>query len=396
MTRRPSAHQSANLPPVLDTGNGLRQRQRADGSWRVWWEPSAALRRAGAQTVELDAGKPGHASRECKRLTDHWTRAARGDAKPRPSGRLVSDLIADYRASRWFTEKAASTKASYNTDLRAIETKWGTTPVGLIDAPMMDIWYEALLGAKGEYRARALLTMMSILMLHAERRGWRPKGGNPCADLRMHKPKGRRRVGTTAELVALLDAAATHPMLTLALRLAIYTGQRQTDLLQARPEDFTRADLDVAGHADKRTGYIWSLTRSKRGNAGLIPIIDPELVAALEAAITAAATGPGTLLWNPNTGEPYYKERFFEQWETARAAAAKDQPTVATLQWRDLRRTFANVLRANGVSKDDAGDLIGNTAATNAFLGAVYMAPQLATAMRAVATVTPMPKRKKA
>ena len=78
----------------------------------------------------------------------------------------------------------------------------------------------------------------------------------------------------------------------------------------------------------------------------------------------------------------------FDRWDAIRAEAAKTVPSVAGLQWRDLRRTFGNLARRGGASKSDVADVLGNTAAENAELAEVYMAAQLETTARAVGAIT--------
>lgn len=385
-------------PPVLTPPPGLRQRQRADGSWRVWWEPTARQRRAGAVAVELKPDNAGWSVAEAKRLTKQANAQASGApaAAPRHGGRSVSALIADYRASRWFTGLAESTRRSYGADLKAVEDKWGPEPVALFDAPTMDTWYESLLAAKGPFRARAIVQMAATVFLHAERRGWRPKGSNPCRDLRMEQPAGRARVGTWAELDACLAAAGTlgHLSVRLAFRLAIFSGQRLTDILLAEAPHFSLVHLPLPGKAKPQPVWVWQLTRSKRGNDGAVPI-HPEVEADLRAAIMRAGATPGPLLRDEATGRPYSLRLFEARWAAVRAQAARTVPSVATLQWRDLRRTFANLARRGGASDDDVADTIGNTAAKNSTLREVYMAAQVATTYRAV-TAVQRPKGQKA
>lgn len=381
-------------PPVIDPKDGLRQRQRADGSWRVWWEPTALQRKSGAKPVELDARQPGHAMREASRLAAHWTSVGKGEVKPRATARTVASLITDYKASRRYQRLRDTSKASYDTDIRAIEAKWGPQPVILFDKPTCDVWYETLLGKLGKGRARAILGMLRILMAHAEKRGWREAGTNPVQGLDMEAAPVRQRVGTWPELQALVEATQGHVMLRLGLLLAMHTGQRQTDILQARPDEFSKRPIQLRADQDPIDIWIWTFRRSKRGNDGVVPLIDPELIAALEAAQSMAEKGPGTLIWNLNNGLPYSKERWFDRWEEVRDRAAETVPSVASLQWRDLRRTFSTLTRAGGASVDDVGDVIGNTAAKNALIRGIYMVPQIETGLRAVSAMQPPSKRK--
>lgn len=373
--------------PLLTSTPGLRHRLRADGSLRVWWEPTAIQRKAGAKAEDLSHLRPGEALRRARKLATQQAPAKQSRAYS------VDALIYDYRQSRYFTGLRANSRASYGVDMRAISEKWGPEPVAEITAPMMDIWYEALLAAKGEYRALSLLTMMRILFSFAETRGKIPKGSNPAANLRMAKPVGRDRVATAAELAAIWDAATSQPDVLLPLAIALLTGQRQTDILAAQAADFIAQPLLVPGHADPQPGYVWQLVQSKRGRAVPVPIVDPVAVAMLDAALKDRV---GALMLASDDGQPMHLHKFSRKWQAVRARAAKTAPTVAGLQWRDLRRTVAVGLRTAGMGRDDTGDLLGNTLATNSSLAQIYTPAMLATTLRAVGAITPLPQRKKA
>lgn len=380
MTRKPTPR-----GPVLDAAPGLRQRQRADGTWRVWWEPTAAQRNAGATAMEFDASKPGHAAREAAKLHDTWTKAARGERPVAPmTGRTVTSLILDYQASIYFTAKPDSTRRVYRSDMDQIATKWGAQPVVLFDKPIVARWLESVLAEKGPTRARALRAMFSILMVHAELRGWRPEGSNPCAKLKTGTPLERHRTATWDEFDAAVTAARAMRRWSIvaALHLAVMAGQRQYDIFRAQPADFFPVRLDAA----TRPIWVWQLVQSKRGKALSVPV-HGEALPAVRLQLMRSAGGPGTLIWDEATGKPYTPDSFGHAWSRVRAMASKACPSIATLQWRDLRRTFGNLSRAGGATKSDTADVLGNTAATDPRLMRTYMAAQLATTLRAVQAV---------
>lgn len=388
MTRRAPVPRSA---PVLDPRNGLRQRQRADGTWRVWWEPTGGEAAAGAVAVDLSDLAPGDAQRKADQLKAR----AQGKAGSTPAPRqgTVDSVIADYRASRFWAGLQASTQRSYAADLRAVSAKWGPVVARAITTPEVDRWYDALLAEKGRFRARALHRMLSIVMAHAKRRGL--ADANPCADIKTLMPPKRQRRGTMAELAALLTAARSLRLRSVraALMLVIYGGgQRQADLLKARPADFTRMPLQLVGMSAPRPFLVWQVTRQKRGNEGAL-VINPAAAPVLRLQLRLAAARGLPLIFDEGTGAAYSPRLFWKRWEAVRALAAVAQPSVATLQWRDLRRTFANLARAGGASIDDVGDAIGNTAAKDEGLRQVYMAAQLETSARATLAVPALPRK---
>lgn len=411
-------------PPEL-----LRQRERTDGSWRIWWEPSAAARRLGFEVVELDASRLTWSTREAARINRELAVALKTGrrAEAAPNGRTVEALANKYMRSDKFRRLAEKTQDSYRRAFAPIIAKWGRYPVIDFSKPVMHEWHETLLATTTDVTASARIRHMSILMGYAELIGWRPESSNPCAKLGMRTPQGRRRTASWAEFDALIEAAhvAGLPSMAHLITLALYTGQRQTDLREATWGDFRRRSLQLIGWHEPRDCWVWFLTRSKRGNDGAVVIHD-DAMPAFGAAITAArdralaklGTGKLTpeiavatpLFWDDLANLPFTgrgaEDRFQNRWGAIRRAAAAaltkagntaGADAIAGLQFRDLRRTFGALSRAGGASKDDTADVLGNTAATDQHLADIYMAPQVETSARAVAAVKrPEKERKKA
>lgn len=370
--------------PIPDRITRLRQRQRTDGSWRVWWEAEPAVRALGFSSVELDAERPSWSVRQAAKLNRDVARAREG-APRSAGGRNVEDLVEQYRRSRKFLELKDATRASYDKNLRLILRKWGSEPVRNFTKAVMHAWYETLFESAGAWQAKALIRMMSILFSHAELIGWREDNSNPCMRLGLSQPRGRAQTASWAELDALTAAAdrAGLPAMALAVLLSALQGQRQTDVRQARARDFSQVTIPAAPGQPQQTIWVWQWTRSKRQNAGLAPV-HAEIVPRLEAALAAHPVEFDQLLIDARTGRPMSADLFQKRWAEVRATAAESLPSVARLQFRDLRRTFGNLARAGGASIDDTADVLGNSAATNAQLRAVYMDTQFATARRAI------------
>jgi len=366
---------------VVNPPTGLRERARADGTVRLWWEPSAAARARGARPVELDANRLTWSVRKATELNrepgGQKTRAA-------PVGQTINLLIDDYTTSQRYRRLRDATRKGYDFNFRAIRAKWGPHLVADFSKPVMATWYETLFDDSGEWMALSLLRSMSLLFAHAELRGWRAEGSNPCQRLGMSVPKGRRRVASWAELDALVAAADRLGYHSVGHACVISTlqGQRQTDIITAQRGDFREVDL----RGEDGTIWIWQLTRSKRGNAGTLAL-HPETIARLADRL---ANGPenGHLLIDERTGQPYSVDLFGHRFVEVRTAAIKAGcATLKDMQFRDLRRTFGAFSRAGGAGKDDVGDVLGNSAAVNQHLADIYMAPQLLTGRRAVASI---------
>lgn len=385
--------------PITTAPQRLRQRQRADGSWRIWWEPRAEDRKLGFEVVELAADRLDWSMREAKRLNAELERAQKAGTRkdaPRSSSRTISDLIQDYQRSVHYTGTLAdATRKSYRVLMLQIEDKWGVRRVVDFDKPTMTTWYQTLYHGKGPRIAQALIRMMSILFSHAENvLGWRPENSNPCLRLKVQTPEGRSRVATWPEIDALLAAAdaAGLPSMALAIRIGLFQGQRETDVIKATRGAFQLLPVRHEGEAAARPVWVWSLRRSKKSNDGVMAVHD-EVIPSLRLALaeTGSAEKPrkaaDRLLIEERIGRAYDVDLFAKRWAEVRELAAKQIPSVATLQYRDLRRTFGVLARAGGASKDDAGDVLGNSAANNPLLGEIYMPSSFHTASRAVAAV---------
>ncbi|MBY5988183.1 tyrosine-type recombinase/integrase [Roseovarius atlanticus] len=382
------------MKPIREKIKGLRQRQRGDGSWRVWWEPSAAGRAAGLAPVDLDPERPTWSIGKARELGKDEAAALDAGTKRStgPGGRTIDALINDYRRSRFFKERKPATRRDYDIKLNAIARKWGSYAVAQFTKPVMNQWYETILDTGKAHWAAGQLRMMSVLMSHAETIGWRPEGSNPCFRLKMKATPKRGRRATWNEFDALMAAAdqlhqagdAKMQRMATAIALSILCAQRREDILHARLSDFRDMQLRMENGAPVDI-FGWELTRSKRGTYGIVPVHE-EVAPRIRALQDQAAAGDEFLMAGPD-GAPILPDTFWKLWKRIRAAAAKEEPTAATLQFRDLRRTFGKWSRAGGASKSDVADVLGNTADQDAGLSEVYMAPSLDTVLRAQAAV---------
>ena len=399
MTRKPRG-------PVGDPPPRLRQRQRADGTWRIWWEPETAVRKLGFATVELDAKAPLKAAREARKLNEAVAEARISGTAPRSRRGpvCIEDVIEDLRRSVQWGQLAAKTRVSYDKGFRLIIRKWGAAPVQDFTKPMARTWYEALYRDSGSWQAASLIRLLSIVMAHAELRGWRPENSNPCYRLGVTIPKGRGRVATWEEFDALQAAALRVglPSIGVLAALSMLAGQRETDCYLATRQEFDQRRVRWPGAAEPADVWVWDLTRSKTGASGTILLHD-ELAPMVAAIMARPAPADARLVIEERVGRPYDEDLFQSRWGEVRAAAIAGGdnypacPTLASLQFRDLRRSFSVHARRNGASIGDTGDAIGNSAAVNARIKGIYMPPEFFTAARAVTAVArPKPERKEA
>lgn len=382
--------------PVKDAPSRLRQRQRMDGTWRVWWEPKAAERKLGFAPVDLDATAPVRAAREARALNDQVDAARITGKAPaaKRAGHIVDDVIGDYQRSVHFAGLRPATQRTYREKLALIARKWGDVPVRDFDKPTINTWYETLYRGSGPTQAHRLIAMMSILMGHAEKRGWREANSNPCLRLGMRTTPPRSRAADFDQLDALLAAADACglPGVGMAAALSMLQGQRQADVLAAKRGDFRQVVVTFPGSTKPETVWIWDLLRAKRNTAGHL-MLHTEVLPRVLASLAMPGVPDATLITDARVGRPYDRDLFGKRWAEVRAAAidagctALLDATGRPLQFRDLRRTFSVTARAAGASDNDTGDVLGNSAAMNPQLRQTYMPPQFFTAARAVALV---------
>lgn len=385
---------------IPDPPQNLRERRRADGTTRIWWEPSAAARRLGFAPVELDAARLTWSVRETARLNRDLAEAIASGrrAAPASSGRSVEALVHNYRQSLTWRRLRPKTQADYNAAFRLICSKWGVWPVRDFTKPVLRQWYETLHANAGQWQAAALIRKFSLLFSHAEMIGWRDEGSNPCTRLKLMTPAGRSRTASWDEFDRLLATADRIglPSIGTAMVLSLFQGQRQTDVFQARVGDFRRIAFPAPDSGTPLRAWVWFLTRSKRGNTSAIRLHDeaaPRLQQALAAAKSAGRWAPeDRLLVDERLGRAYDDDLFQRRWQEVRAAtiaadASGASAPLAGLQFRDLRRTFGVLSRQGGGGRDDIGDVLGNSIATNAQLAAIYTPGQIDTASRAVSAI---------
>ncbi|MEM9726080.1 MAG: tyrosine-type recombinase/integrase [Pseudomonadota bacterium] len=379
MNRRAKAKPPASW--LDDAPPGVRWRQRKRDGLRVWWEPSGTARALGFEPVELDDAKPTWSRRRAEELNRMVTAAMEGETfSGAGKGRTVDDLIQLYRAAPEWSRLSPTTQRDYGFGLNRIARKWGRSPVVALTKSILRDWYETLYREAGPHMAQHEIRLLSVLLSYAELREWIEV--NPATRLRIITPDPRERVASWSEVDALIAAAEAAELegVALAIALSFLQGQRQTDVLEARLAQFD--------------GATWRFERSKarRGSVrrAAVLVLHPEVLPRIEARIAAAAEAEegrdAHLIVRP-TGDPYKADNFRRVFNRVRKAAARKAPSVADVQFRDLRRSFAWWSREAGASERDRADALGNTSDVNARLGQTYNPSSAEGAARAVASM---------
>ena len=145
----------------------------------------------------------------------------RDDAVP---GSLL-DLISQYRARPEFTGLATSTQSGYLTYLDMLARAYPAKAVEDIDRAWLYELRDAM--SMTPRAANLTLALVSILMAFAVDHGWR--ANNPAIGVK--KLRGGKSYESWPDVALERFRADANPRMVWALELALYTGQRQGDVL---------------------------------------------------------------------------------------------------------------------------------------------------------------------
>ena len=149
-----------------------------------------------------------------------------------PKGVILA-ILQGYQASEDFLVLADSTRRGYIPLIVRIEKAFGDFPLSaLTDRRTRGVfmnWRDQIAKASGRRQADYAWSVLARVLSWALNRGF--IAANPCThDGRLYRGSRRENIWTAADEAAFLDRAPAH--LHLPLKLALWTGQRQGDLLR--------------------------------------------------------------------------------------------------------------------------------------------------------------------
>ncbi len=250
-------------------------------------------------------------------------------------GCLIS-VISVYRSSDEFRRLAPRTQTDYAKHLAAIETKWGDMPIAaLSDSRARGIfksWRDEL-ATKSRRQADYAWTILARVLSVAMDRGIVP--ANPCArGGRIYKADRTEKVWADADEAAFLLAAPEH--LHLAMTLALWTGQRQGDLLRLRWADYD--------------GEVIRLKQGKTARRMTIPVGAP-----LKEALAATPRRTPFIL-TTKEGAPWTPDGFRVSWRKACAKAG-----ISGLTFHDFRGSAVTRLALAGATEAEIASMTGHS-----------------------------------
>jgi integrase len=293
----------------------------ADGSTKIYWYPWR-----GGPRLKGELGTPEfHAS---------YNAAVASRVAP-PEGRLQS-LISAYQKTQDFLRLRERTKADYVKQIMKIELRLGDMPIKALVDPrtrgiLLDWRDELALASKRQ--ADYAWTVLAKILSTAKDRGRITV--NPC------ERGGRVYHGTRVDLIWTEDDEAVFlktaaPHLHLPLIMALWTGQRQGDLLRLPWSAYDGRDI--------------RLKQSKTGARVLVPVAAP-----LKALLNAAPQHSPIILVN-SEGRPWTPDGF-----RASFCKARDAAGIKGLAFNDLRGTAVARLALVGCTEAQIAAITGHS-----------------------------------
>lgn len=299
------------------------RKRLADGSIRIYWY--AWL---GGPKLPGEPGSPEFMTAYNAAIT----------ARKTPGVGMLQSIIDAYQQSQEFLQLADRTRADYVGKIKIIEKEFGDLPLAALAekgtrGEMLD-WRDKLAKASHRQADYAWTVLARILSWALNRE---KIDANPC------EKAGRLYGGTRAEFVwsdddeaAFLKVAPAH--LHLPLLLALWTGQRQGDLLR----------LPWSAYDGEKI----RLRQSKNGARVVIPVGAP-LKVALDAA-KAARVGP--IVLTSTDKRPWTEDGFRSSWRKACTNAG-----IVGLTFHDLRGTAVTRLAIAGCTEAEISAITGHS-----------------------------------
>ncbi|AWN43431.1 tyrosine-type recombinase/integrase [Methylobacterium durans] len=338
-------------------GINSRTKVLSDGTKRTYWYAWK-----GGPRIE---GKPG-----TPEFIASYNTAVQGRAQPK-QGVLLS-ILQGFQASDAFLSKSEVTRKDYVRHIKAIEKEFGDFPLGALTdrrARGNFMAWRDRLALRSRRQADYAWSVLARVLSWALDRGLIL--ANPCErGGRLYRAQRTDRVWTDADEAVFLASAPAH--LRLPLILALWTGQRQGDLLR-----LTWAAYD---------GKCIRLKQGKTGARVVVPVGAP-----LKAALDATERRSPVILLN-SEGRPWTSDGFRSSWSKACKACG-----ITGLTFHDLRGTAVSRLALVESSEAEIATLTGHSLNdVRSILDAHYLNrdPALAaSAIRKLETRTQFPDR---
>jgi integrase len=276
-------------------------------------------------------------------LANYTQAAATRSAPPQD---VMASVLHAFQASQAFLLLAPRTRADYLAKIKLIEKKFGDYPLaGLTDHRTRGLfmaWRDELAMTSRRQADYGWVVLARIL-------SWALDRGliltNPCAKGgRLYDGSRADKIWTNEDIEAFLAKAPKH--LHLPLLLALWTGQREGDLLRLSWSAYDGTHIRLVQNKSIRRGNQRKATRV------VIPVGQP-----LKAALDAAAKVKSSTQILVNTfGRPWTEYGFQSVWRKACAAVG-----IVGLTFHDLRGTAVTRLAVAGCTEAEIASITGHS-----------------------------------
>jgi integrase len=256
-------------------------------------------------------------------------------ARKQPAQGCLFTLIAEFRTSAEYLGLAASTRRAYAAYLKEIEIEFGDMPLRAIESPKargeFKRWRDGMAATprKADYAWTTLARVLSV----AKDRG--RIASNPCErGGRLYAAERADKIWAEADVGQLLAVASRE--MELALMLALWTGQRQGDLLALPWSAYDGSHI--------------RLRQSKTGAAVMIRVGAP-----LKALLDKTPKRSPCVLTN-KSGVPWTSDGFRASWRKLCAKAK-----IQDLTFHDLRGSAVTRLALAGAPPPEIAGVTGHS-----------------------------------
>jgi integrase len=303
-------------------GINSKRKRLANGTYRTYWYAWK-----GGPALRGEPGTPDF-------IASYNDAVAR---KVTPTTGVLLSVIQGYQESNDFLRLAGSTKRGYIALIKRIESNFGDFPLSaLTDRRTRGIfldWRDQVAAQSGRRQADYAWAVLARILSWALNRG--KIGTNPCEKGgRVYSGSRADKVWTADDEAVFLKSAPAH--LHLPLLLALWTGQRQGDLLR----------LPWSAYDGERI----RLRQSKTGMRVSIPVGAP-----LKAALDATAKR-GPIILTSTGDKPWTSDGFRASWRKACSKAG-----VVGVTFSDLRGTAVTRLALAGCTEAEIATITGHS-----------------------------------
>jgi len=258
--------------------------------------------------------------------------------KPLPSHPTLDTVFSDFleRHAKPFKKSWVEDERRYNLHLKPV---FGKMEIESIRRPDIVKWHSKI-GETHKREANNCLALLSVVYTFAQREGHLPEGfPNPCLKIRKYQETKRSTWVKPDAIPALMTAIREEPNVYLRsfFLLALYTGARKSELLNARWQD-----LDLA------RGLLF-LPDAKAGARHVY--LTPEAVGIIQEI--PKQEGNPYILCGHKYGDRI--RNINPAWWRCRERAG-----MPDIRVHDLRRTVGSLLATSGANLQTIGEVLGH------------------------------------